>query len=130
MSNAEALEPAADGAERRHSIRRPLRGFAEVTFAGQSANKARMLDISAAGMGIVAAFNPAPRTPCLIRFTLHTKPSQTQFNLKAVVVYSVFSSREGNFRVGLLFANLSAEDADSIQGFVASTQVTQVDRVG
>ena len=130
MSNAEALEPAADGAERRQSIRRPLRGFAEVTFAGQSASKARMVDISVTGMGIVAAFNPASKTPCLVRCTLHTKPRQTQFDLKAVVAYSVFSSREGNFRVGLLFANLSAEDAASIQGFVASAKVTQVDRVG
>lgn len=128
MSNATALAPLDDGMERRQSLRRPLRGFAEVTFAGQAAAEARLLDIGAAGMGIVAAINPAPRTPCLIRFAL-TRPKLMQFTLKAVVIHSVFSNREGNFRIGLLFANLSTEAADSIQEFLASMQGAHIDRI-
>lgn len=129
MSSALNTAPNEESVERRQSQRRPMRGLAEVTFAGHPPHPVRMLDISVAGMGIVAAINPVPRTPCLVRFALPTKPNQTQFMLKAVVIHSVFSAREGNFRIGLLFASMPAEVANAIQTFIASVQSTQVDRV-
>lgn len=110
---------SGSGADRRITERRLLRTNATVILGASHAFTVRTIDVSTGGMGIVAQANPRPGTMLAIRFVLPLRPTgQMQFEAKARVVHSVFSSSEAGFKVGLSFVDLTPDAAAGVASFL------------
>jgi c-di-GMP-binding flagellar brake protein YcgR len=115
--------PGSSGAERRRSERKPLRTTSYMSLLGARPVAVRSVDISAGGMSVIAAANPAAKTPCVIRVGLPGKSlGITLVEVQAIVLHSVFSGREDGFKVGLTFVNPSAEARQAIAAYLASSR--------
>ena len=79
----------------------------------------RTIDISLTGLAVVAGMNPLAGTVLEIELALPVRPkSLVPIKSSARVVYAVFSASEGGFKIGLVFTQLSAQQAQAILIFV------------
>ena len=79
------------------------------------------MDISAEGLGVVAALNIPAQTNCSVRLTLPMKPlGGATIDVHVFVTHSVFSTPENGFKLGLQFTNVSTTIAQAIAKFMQS----------
>jgi c-di-GMP-binding flagellar brake protein YcgR len=79
----------------------------------------RTTDISAEGLGIVAAANPKSGTRLKVRVTLPTRPTgTTTFEASARVVHSILAGGADGFKIGLQFSDLTPEIAATIRKYL------------
>lgn len=96
-----------------------MRSQAVVVLPGPREFPVRTVDISATGLGIVAAANPSVGTTFAIRFALPLKgKTPAVHEASARVVHSVFSSDEDGFKIGLLFTQLTPSCAAAIVQYI------------
>ncbi|NUZ05389.1 PilZ domain-containing protein [Piscinibacter koreensis] len=113
------LTPAAS--ERRKQERRTLRANAALRLSGATPVVVRTLDLSVGGMGVVAAINPPAGSRCTIGIASPAQPrGAIAVEIDAVVVHSIFSSRESGFKIGLQFGDLTQSAADAINRYLGS----------
>ena len=114
------LSVAPDAVEqRRIHARRPLHCPAKLLLASKRIMDLRIVNISAGGLGVIAPENLAVGTNCQLRFDLPQVPTgQVTMYLSAMVMNSVFSSREDGFKLGLRFVNPTEDSASRIERFV------------
>jgi hypothetical protein len=113
------LAPDSAGQNQRKHPRRVLRNSAQIRISGGEAVHVSMLDIGAGGFSIVTSANPKPNTACAALLTIPVKPyGGTPVEVQATVVYSVYSSIDAGFKVGLKFTKLSPEGYAAIAEFV------------
>jgi c-di-GMP-binding flagellar brake protein YcgR len=111
--------PAASGMERRQFERRPLRSTALLALPGQGPVQVQTVDISAGGMGLVGSVNPVPRTACAIRLALPVSAwDRVNIEAQGRITHSVFSSKDGAFKIGMQFVDLPAVIAVAINRYV------------
>jgi c-di-GMP-binding flagellar brake protein YcgR len=111
---------SASGSDRRQQERRLLRATAMLRLPGAAPVLVRTLDISAGGMGVVATINPEGGVRCTIGLAAPAQPrGPIAVEIAAVVVHSIFSSREDGFKVGLQFEELTEAAADAINRYLA-----------
>ena len=104
---------------KRQHERRILRATAVLLLPGQPALEVRTSDISLGGLGIVAGANPPPNLICRLSVPLPlTYGGARRIEVVAKVAHSVFSSRDGGFKVGLVFQNPSADALSAITDYL------------
>lgn len=110
------------GSERRQHRRAVLRCPAQMLLPGAGPIEVRTVDISAGGMGIVAAVNPPSGVTCLLRMSIPLKPQGSAvIDVQAKVTHSVFGNSENGFKVGLQFTNLSESATSAIDKFLQAS---------
>jgi c-di-GMP-binding flagellar brake protein YcgR len=114
---APAKPPA--GAERRQYARKGLRGNGRLLIAGRAPLPIRLTDISAGGLGAVAAVNLALKTACTIQFGVPAKAGASKvLETRAAIALSIFSNAEDGFKVGLQFVGLPPAAANAISQYL------------
>lgn len=109
------------GAERRVDARKPFRSTAYLALPGRPPSTVRTVDLSAGGVGIIAADNPPPKSACMVRLMLPVKGQGPKaFDVQARVAHSVYSSKGGGFLIGLQFTSLGPDVAAAVIDFLAS----------
>ena len=108
-----------EGSERRKSVRRVLRTTAVVILNESQTFEVRTVDVSINGMAIVAPANPKPGVVFYIRFKVPLKnKGYENFESKARVVHSIYSSSESGFKIGLNFIQLPQNFATLLEKFI------------
>jgi c-di-GMP-binding flagellar brake protein YcgR len=106
-------------ANRRVADRRALRTSAHIELPGGQYVEVRTVDISSTGIAFIASANPRNGTSFSLSFAVPEKPKgQILCEVRVKVVNSVYSAREGGFRIGVLFTNLDPVAATAIKEFV------------
>jgi c-di-GMP-binding flagellar brake protein YcgR len=101
---------------RRSADRRTFRTSAHIELPGGQYVEVRTVDISTAGIAFIASANPRTGTSFKLSFAVPEKPKgQILCEVRVKVVNSVFSSREGGFRIGVMFTNLAPAVATAIK---------------
>jgi PilZ domain len=104
---------------KRQHERRILRATALLLLSGQPALEVRTSDISLGGLGIVAGANPPPNLICRLSVPLPlTIGGARRIDVVGKVAHSVFSSRDGGFKIGLVFQNPSADALSAITDYL------------
>lgn len=107
------------GIERRQHTRRVLRTTAHVLLPDNKRVEVRTFDISAGGLGIVAAINPKAGSTFNIRLNLVlTSTGSTTIEAPVEVTHSVFGSVEQGFKIGLRFLKLESSAISAIALFL------------
>jgi len=97
-----------DKSDKRTHERVTLRTQAMVLLSDSKAIKVRTLDIALGGMAIVADGNPNSGVIFNIRLALPLRSDTPPlFEAKVQVAHSVLSGKEGGFKIGLQFIELS-----------------------
>ncbi|MBK7353582.1 MAG: PilZ domain-containing protein [Nitrosomonas sp.] len=100
--------------EKRTHERVTLRTQAIILLPDRKTIKVRTLDIALGGMAIVADGNPNPGVTFNIQLTIPLRADILPlFEAKVRVAHSVLSGREGGFKIGLQFIELS-DAAESV----------------
>jgi hypothetical protein len=119
MDKPPLTEPFEGASQRRAHGRRALFCPAKLMLTGKRIVDLRIVNISAGGLGTVADDNLLVGTTCEVRFDLPQRPrGQTTLYLRAVVMNSIFSSREGGFKLGLMFVKVPDDSAGCIATYV------------
>ena len=109
------------GDNRRKSERRILRIQAIAECPGHQPLAIRTLDISAGGMVIVAPLNLKPGSTFQIRLNLPVLPVDVvPFAASVKVMYSVFSSAEGGFKISVAFTYLHPASSSALTEYFNS----------
>ena len=104
---------------RRTADRRALRTSAHIELPGGQYVEVYTVDISTTGIAFIASASPRIGTSFTLSFPVPEKPKgQILCEVRVKVVNSVFSSREGGFRIGVIFTNLDPIVATSIKQFI------------
>jgi c-di-GMP-binding flagellar brake protein YcgR len=112
-------EPSAAGRERRQHQRVRYRSVAHLLLPDQQPLEVRTFDIGLGGVAIVASGNPPTHSSCALRLTIPVRPQGSAIvEVQAKVVYSVLSTTEDGFMIGLQFISLSAAAETAIMQFV------------
>ena len=97
-----------DKSDKRTHERVTLRTQATVLLSDSKTIKVRTLDIALGGMAIVADGNPTPGVTFNIRLARPLRSdTPSPFEAKVRVAHSVLSGKEGGFKIGLQFIELS-----------------------
>lgn len=104
--------------ERRSGIRKLVRLSATLEMEGAAPLAARTVEISQGGVALSSPLNLKPGGRCLIRIALPAKTPQPLLAVRAAVVYSVLSQRDGGFRVGVQFQALGQAEEARLQAFL------------
>ena len=104
------MNAQGSGGERRLHKRRTLRTIAHVVLPDQQLVEVRTFDISAGGLGIIAALNPQAGATFSIRMKLVAgSTSSTLIEAPVMVTHSIFGAAEQGFKIGLRFLKLDPE---------------------
>ena len=96
--------------EKRQHDRLSMRSTALLLLPNRAQVAVRTTDISRVGIGLAASANPPEGLVVQLRVQVPQRPAgYKDIDVQAKVVHSVFSRREGDFRVGLLFLNPSSQ---------------------
>ena len=122
MMDKPPLTDSADAAtQRRAHERRHLYSPAKLLLASKRIVDVRAVNVSAGGAALIAPENLPIETGCEIRLDLPTtSAAKLTLYMKAVVVNTVFSSREDGFKTGLKFTHATAEQLARLNEFVRS----------
>lgn len=97
-------------ASRRQFARKQLRVRAVFAVEGQPPTLVRTFDISPGGIGLAGEVNPVPTTHCTVRVALPiNRGSNVVVEFEGRVIYSVFSSPDRVFKIGIQFVSMSEE---------------------
>lgn len=120
MASFISSDPSRDlgGAERRAAPRKTLRANAELLVNGQRV-AVRTLDISSSGMGIAAPINPRVNQILSMLLAPPDAPrGTTRVEVAVTVVHSILRRADGEFNVGLRFAQLSPGASDLVKKYL------------
>lgn len=108
-----------DKSEKRTHERVTLRTQATILLSDKKTIKVRTLDIALGGMAVVADGNPNPGVIFNIQLTLPLREdTPTLFEAKVRVAHSVLSGKEGGFKIGLQFIELSNAAESVLEQFL------------
>lgn len=110
-----------DSAERRISFRKPLRTPVAVSLRGSGGFiRARSLDLSSDGLGLVMEASLPKGTLCRVHFNLGFRDgSQAAVVAEASIAYCVLSQEHDGFKTGAAFQDLTAESRAALQRFLS-----------
>ncbi len=107
-----------DVVDRRAHERKPLRANAALVIASR-AFEVRTLDISKSGIGIATSINPRTgQTLSLLLAPPDMPRGLARIAMPVVVVNSILTSAEGEFKVGLKFGQLSRDAVDVVRMYL------------
>lgn len=107
------------GADRRESVRRPVRGNAMVLLPGQPGRMGRTIDVSETGLCVTLTDSLPAGTVCMVAFELPDKAgNRKRLQSKARVVHSVLSSGTEGFKVGMQLQAPPDDVVIALQTFV------------
>lgn len=109
-----------DKSEKRTHERVALRTQATILLPDRKTIKVRTLDIALGGMAIVADGNPNSGVVFNIQLTLPLRADTPPalFETKVRVAHSVLSGKEGGFKIGLQFIELSDVTRSMLEQFL------------
>ncbi|MDD0840202.1 PilZ domain-containing protein [Curvibacter sp. HBC61] len=110
-----ALLPISPSVDRRIQSRKLIRVPAVLDIAGRAPLSVRTVELSASGLGLSCPVNLAPGLMCTVSFRLLGPASLTELVLPGQLTYSVLSQRDGGFRIGVQFKNLSTDNAKRLE---------------
>ncbi|TRZ99827.1 MAG: PilZ domain-containing protein [Rhodocyclaceae bacterium] len=93
----------------------------------QSKTPGRTHDISTSGASIISEFNlssPHPITVCLLLHPGDQINPPVIFEAKSKIVSSVLSSRQGGFRIGVVFIAVAEDGAKALQKVLSTSMAT------
>lgn len=109
----------ATGAERRTHGRHAIHTEVILDLADSRRLVGRTLDVGKGGMGIVADINPPYGSTFKVRVLLPTRPRGAGiFEAEVRAVNSIYTSRDGGFRIGVQFVKVSPEAEDVLNRFL------------
>ncbi|MDD0811724.1 PilZ domain-containing protein [Curvibacter sp. RS43] len=101
--------------ERRIQNRKLIRVPALLELSGRPPLNVRTVELSASGLGLACAVNLAPGLTCTVRLRLIGGEGSVELALPGQLTYSVLSQRDGGFRLGVQFKNLSDDQAKRVE---------------
>lgn len=105
--------------EQRQHDRCPFRGRGQLTFQGNIVKPIKTLDISVGGCGVVLDVNPPIKLQAIMHINLPVGTGKFQvFEVNVQVMNSIFSNKDGGFRLGLMFLKPSAPLINAIERII------------
>jgi c-di-GMP-binding flagellar brake protein YcgR len=104
--------------DRRSLVRKIARLSAVLEMDGAAPLSVRTVEVSSGGAALSCPLNLKPGGRCLVRIALPARPPLPMLAVRASIIYSVLSQRDGGFRVGIQFQALSQAEESRLQTFL------------